>query len=129
MIVDTTATRSRVEQALADGDGLLRLAPAWVARDWLPPGRRLGLPESAYDLGERGSICERWLGSTTKADNRVGPDDEGLSYLRDEDGRRLLLRDAVSAAPVAVMGSEYAATHPGGLGRLAKIFDYGARIP
>jgi hypothetical protein len=27
------------------------------------------------------------------------------------------------------MGVEYAAAHPGGLGRLAKIFDYGTRIP
>ena len=126
---DGGAARAAAEALIEAANGVLRLDPSWVARDWLPAGRRLGLPESAYDLGERGSICERWLGSTTKADNRVGPDDEGLSYLRDDDGRRLLLRDAVAAAPVAVMGREYAATHPGGLGRLAKIFDYGARIP
>ena len=126
---DGGAARAAAEAMIDAANGVLRLDPSWVARDWLPAGRRLGLPESAYDLGERGSICERWLGSTTRADNRVGPDDEGLSYLRDDDGRRLLLRDAVAAAPVAVMGREYAATHPGGLGRLAKIFDYGARIP
>jgi hypothetical protein len=100
-----------------------------VARDFLPPGRRLGLPEDQYAVGERGFICERWLASTTKADNRVGPDDEGLSHLVGEHGERLLLRDAVAADAAAVMGSAYAAEHPGGLGRLAKLFDYGYRLP
>jgi hypothetical protein len=100
-----------------------------VARDFLPPGRRLGLAEEAYDLGDRGAICERWLASTTKADNRIGPADEGLSYVWEDSGQRLLLRDAVTANPAALMGAEYAAAHPAGLGRLAKLFDYGDRLP
>jgi hypothetical protein len=120
--------KKKVSAAIADVDGILRLDPALVARDWLPPGRRLGLAEEEYDLGERGFVCERWLGSTTHADNRVGPDDEGISYIRTSDGDRLNLKDAVSAAPALVMGIEYASTHAD-LGRLAKIFDYGARIP
>jgi hypothetical protein len=123
------ASRERSEALLSAGNGVLRLEPAWVARDFLPPGRRLGLPEEAYDVGERGYICERWLGSTTPADNRVGPDDEGLSYVATEDGTRLTLMDAVSSASDLVMGAEYAASHPDGLGRLPKIFDYGARLP
>jgi hypothetical protein len=122
-------TRAALERLLESGDGAARLEPAFVARDFLPPGRRLGLPEEAYDVGERGFICERWLASTTKADNRVGPDDEGLSYLVGDDGARVLLRDAVAAAPATVMGQSYAASHPGGLGRLAKLFDYGYRLP
>jgi hypothetical protein len=121
--------RELLDRMLAASDGVLRLEPTWVARDFLPPGRRLGLPEDAYDVGERGFICERWLGSTTKADNRIGPDDEGLSYLCTDDGERLLLRSAVEADPVAVMGAEYAAAHPRGLGRLAKLFDYADRLP
>jgi hypothetical protein len=121
--------RERLGRLLAEGNGVLRCDPAWVARDFLPPGRRLGLPEDAYDVGERGAICERWLASTTAADNRVGPDDEGLSHLVGADGERLLLRDAVAVDPVAVLGATYAATHPQGLGRLAKIFDYGHRLP
>ncbi len=121
------STRSIVEKALADGGGVLRLEPAWVARDFLPPGRRLGLKESEYNVGERGWICERWLGSTTKADNRISPPDEGLSYLALENAR-VTLRDAVEAAGDLVMGGEYAKTHKG-LGRLAKIFDFEARIP
>ena len=130
--VDPAETRDALDRLLESGDGAARLAPAFVARDFLPPGRRLGLPDAAYDVGERGFICERWLASTTKADNRVGPPDEGLSYLVGDDGdpgARVLLRDAVDAAPATVMGDAYAATHPGGLGRLAKLFDYGYRLP
>lgn len=126
MVVD--ARRDQIDRVLADGDGILRLEPAWVARDFLPPGRRLGLPEEAYDLGERGAICERWLGSTTKVDNRVGPPDEGLSYLSLEGPERITLDDAVKVDPAAIMGRGYAATH-GGLGRLAKIYDYSTRLP
>src|SRR3712207_381887 len=114
---DPATSRAVLARLLAAGNGVLRCDPAWVARDFLPPGRRLGLPEDAYDVGERGAICERWLTSTTKADNRVGPDDEGLSYAVGEDGERILLRDAVAADPAAVLGADYAASHPGGLGQ------------
>jgi hypothetical protein len=122
-----TDTRATVEKALAKGNGILRLQPAWVARDFLPPGRRLGLKESEYDVGERGAICERWIGSTTKADNRISPPDEGLSSLALE-GERVTLKAAVEAAGDLLMGAEYAKTHKG-LGRLAKIFDYEERLP
>lgn len=121
--------RQQLGSLLNAGNGVIRLEPAWVARDFLPPGRRLGLPEAAYDVGDRGFICERWLGSTTRADNRIGPADEGLSYLVGESGQRLSLKAAVDADPGAVLGAAYAAAHPGGLGRLAKLFDYAARLP
>jgi hypothetical protein len=121
-----------VKQALDKGAGILRLTPAWVARDFLPPGRRLGLKDEEYEVGERGWISERWIGSTTKADNRVGPPDEGLSHLviegADGASHDLTLKDAVDGAGDLLMGAEYAKTHKG-LGRLAKIYDFGARIP
>jgi hypothetical protein len=120
--------RDLLDGALAEADGILRLEPAWVARDFLPPGRRLGLPSDAYDVGERGFICERWLASTTRADNAVGPPDEGLTYLALDGPRRITLKEAVEADPVAIMGESYAASHAG-LGRLAKIFDYSFRLP
>jgi hypothetical protein len=123
-----SSVRRRAEAVLAEGDGVLRLKPAFVARDFLPPGRRLGLPEQAYDVGERGAICERWLASATKADNRTGPPDEGLSAIAC-DGGPLLLADVVRDAADLLMGREYAASHPDGLGRLAKIFDYAFRLP
>ena len=64
------------------GEGILRLAPAWVPRAFCIPGRRLKLhPDDYYAFGAtRGGIDERWFSSTTKADN--GPlttPDEGLS--------------------------------------------------
>jgi len=121
--------REIVEKALEKGNGILNLEPAWVARDFLPPGRRLGLPEEAYDVGERGFICERWLASVTKADNAIGPEDEGLSYLANIDSKqKITLKSAVDEAGDLIMGKEYAKTHKG-LGRLAKIYDFGARIP
>lgn len=120
--------RNIIETALAAGHGILRLEPAWVARDFLPPGKRLGLREEEYDVGQRGWISERWIGSVTRADNRVGPPDEGLSYVQLGGGQRMTLREAVEVAPDLIMGAEYAATHQG-LGRLAKIYDFAARIP
>lgn len=125
--IDRRSVREALTECIQGADGFLHLDPALVARDWLPPGRRLGLADDEYDLGERGSICERWLGSTTHADNRVGPPDEGISYIRG-DGVRLGLDVAVRHGGDLVMGEAYAAKHSG-LGRLAKIFDYGARIP
>ena len=45
--------RNIVASALTKGDGILPLEPAWVARDFLPPGRRLGLKDEEYEVGER----------------------------------------------------------------------------
>jgi len=120
--------RKVVEKALEKGNGILSLKPAWVARDFLPPGRRLGLKEEEYDVGERGWISERWLASTTKADNAVGPEDEGLSYLDIEANEKITLKEAIEVAGDLIMGKEYSKTHKG-LGRLAKIYDFDARIP
>jgi hypothetical protein len=125
----TNPRRDIVEKALARGNGILRLNAAWVARDFLPPGYRLGLKEEEYEVGERGWISERWLGSTTQADNRVGPPDEGLSYLALEDEtQQMTLKEAIEVAGPAIMGEAYAGTHKG-LGRLAKIYDFATRIP
>lgn len=120
--------RALVEHAIEKGNGILRLKPAWVARAFLPPGRRFGLPESSYELGERGGICERWLASTTKADNQISVPNEGLSLLATESTVTITLKEAVDAAGAMILGEKYAATHKG-LDRLAKIFDYAYRLP
>ena len=120
--------REVVEAGLGKSYGILRREPGGVARDGLPPGRRLGLKEEEYEVGDRGWISERWIGSVTRADNRVGPPDEGLSYVSLGHGERMTLKEAVEVAGPAIMGTEYAQTHRG-LGRLAKIYDFGARIP
>ena len=123
-----TDARATVEKALEKGAGVLKLKPAWVARDFLPPGKRLGLKEKEYNVGKRGYICERWLASVTNADNAVGPEDEGLSYLNTDSKEEITLKEAVEKAGDLIMGTQYAKTHSG-LGRLAKIYDFGARIP
>ncbi|MBX7257985.1 MAG: hypothetical protein K1Y02_16615 [Candidatus Hydrogenedentes bacterium] len=93
--------------ALDAGEGILRLAPTWVPRSFLQPGRRLKLhPEDYYALGkDRGGIDERWFASTTAADNAGAPPDEGLSYVHHE-GARFTLRDAVENLGADIIGSE-----------------------
>lgn len=120
MSVDLHRLRTTIEGAIEHGNGVLRLEPAWVARDFLPPGCRFGLTEREYELGERGAICERWLASTTKADNRVGVPNEGLSFLALESGDRITLQEAVDVAAETILGANYAASHPRGLDRLAR---------
>ncbi len=120
--------RKEVEKLIENGNGLLNLKPAWVARDFLPPGKRLGLKEEEYNVGERGYICERWLASVTKADNAIGPEDEGLSYIETFSDKNITLKQAVEQAGDLILGSEYFKTHKG-LGRLVKIYDFNARIP
>jgi hypothetical protein len=120
-------SNEQAEAIIANCDGLLELEAAFVARDWMTPGRRLGLDESQYDAGKRGWVCERWLASTTPASNRIPVEGEGLSFVRTASGP-VQLDELVKAVPSSIMGEEYAATHSG-LGRLAKIFDYGERVP
>ena len=118
--------RSVIEEELEKSSGILRLRPSWVARTFLEPGKRMGLSDDEYSVGERGWICERWLGSETEADNEVKFKNEGLSFL-DIESQDILVRDATDAAGDLIMGAEYAQSHKG-LGRLAKIFDYKSRI-
>ena len=124
--MDTDKILQVVKEEIAKNGGLLRLKPSWVARTFLDGGKRLGLKDEQYDVGERGMICERWLGSETQADNEVKHPNEGLSYI-DLKGHEILLRDAVKAAGGEIMGAEYAKDHKN-LGRLAKIYDYKGRI-
>jgi hypothetical protein len=72
-----------VEAGLAESGGLLRLAPCWVPRSFLQPGKRLKLhPDDLYAFGlNRGGIDERWFASTTPAANENRTPDEGLSYV------------------------------------------------
>ena len=91
--------------ALSETNGILRLAPTWVPRSFLQPGRRLKLhPSDYYALGKhRGGIDERWFGSTTEAANDNREHDEGLSYCVHE-GERFLLRDVVEELKGEVIG-------------------------
>lgn len=101
-----------IRTAFEAGEGILRLAPTWVPRSFCIPGRRIKLdPRDYYSFGaHRGGIDERWLASTTKADN--GPlttPDEGLSYVVYEEGGttyKVLLLDAVAELGATLLGEE-----------------------
>jgi len=101
----TRNVRRIAEASLVAGNGLLRLAPTWVPRSFLQPGRRLKLhPDDLYAFGlSRGGIDERWFGSTTEAANDNRTPDEGLSYVVHE-GQRFLLRDAVAELGAGIIG-------------------------
>src|SRR5262245_66166186 len=95
-----------VRQTLEAGEGLLRLAPTWVPRSFLMPGRRIKLaPQDVYALGaHRGGIDERWFSSTTAAANEGAPADEGLSYVVHQGNRVFTLRDAVELEGKRLVG-------------------------
>lgn len=103
--VGSDDARTLAEAALEHTGGLLRLAPCWVPRDFLHPGKRLKLhPDDLYAFGKsRGGIDERWFGSTTEAMNAGRECDEGLSYFV-HDGKRALLRDAVWGLGAEIVG-------------------------
>ncbi len=124
--MDKTEIRKTVDKAIDEGNGILRLKPAWVTRDFLPPGKRLGLKEHEYDAGKRGFISERWFASVTHAENRINVEDEGYSYLDYKDAK-VHLKQACDAAGDLIMGAEYAKKHKD-FDRLLKIYDFSCRI-
>ena len=99
-------------QAFEQGEGVLRLAPAWVPRSFCIPGKRIKLhPDDLYAFGaNRGGIDERWFSSTTKADN--GPlttPDEGLSYViygEASKPQKTLLKDMVAEMGADLIGDD-----------------------
>ena len=101
---------SLAKKALEQGKGILRLAPTWVPRSFCVPGRRIKLhPDDYYVLGgQRGGIDERWLSSTTPAQN--GPltgKNEGLSAVVFTDGTKedqILLKDVIDELKGEIIG-------------------------
>ena len=121
--------RPLIESALQENRGVLRLAPCWVPRSFLHPGRRLKLhPDDLYAFGlHRGGIDERWFASTTEAANEGREDDEGLSYIVHR-GERVLLRDAIQELGVAMIGDDLWNTY-GRWPVYSKFFDNMGPIP
>ncbi len=95
-----------IKQALDAGRGIFRLAPTWVPRSFLMPGRRIKLhPADLYALGaHRGGIDERWFSSTTPAANAGAPPDEGLSYVVVDGKRAFTLKDAMNTDGERLIG-------------------------
>lgn len=110
-------------------DGILKLAPSFVARTSYPGMGRLGL-EEYYVSPERGWICERWLASSVEAINPVKVEDEGLSLISFTQGQgKVSLRDALQIYPERMLGDKYAREHDNRFGVLTKVLDIGTPIP
>jgi len=122
------------DNALNQGEGILRLTPTWVPRSFCIPGKRIKLhPDDYYALGaERGGIDERWFSSTTPADN--GPltsRNEGLSHIILKDGRKtekILLRDAIDELKSEILGERLWDQY-GGWTMYSKFFDNQKALP
>ncbi len=115
-----------IKDYIKNSEGILKLKPAWVAKTFLYPGKRLGLPESQYVCDNGAQIMERWLCSVTKADSQIEKDDEGLSYL-DIPNEKISVKQAIAEYP-EIIGLEYSKKH-NTLNYLIKLFDYGCRLP
>lgn len=132
--METEEKVSLAEKALAQGKGILRLAPTWVPRSFCVPGRRIKLhPDDYYVLGgQRGGIDERWLSSTTPAKN--GPltgENEGLSAIIVKDGdkeEQILLKDAVNELKGKLIGDRLWNEH-GSWPMYSKFFDNMGPLP
>lgn len=103
-----TSNPAAVKKAIEAGEGILRLAPTWVPRSFLMPGRRIKLaPQDIYAYGtHRGGIDERWFASTTPAANDNRTIDEGLSYTVVGGRKAFTLREAVEHEGKSLLGEE-----------------------
>jgi hypothetical protein len=104
--VPDKVSSAQFKQVLDTSGGIFRLAPTWVPRSFLMPGRRLKLPsQDLYALGaKRGGIDERWFASTTPAANEGAPPDEGLSYVVHDGKRVFTLREAIAVDGPLMVG-------------------------
>ena len=98
------------QKILDQGGGILRLAPTWVCRSFITPGKRLKVhSDDLYTFGvEHGGIGERWLSSTTNADNGdLTLPDEGLSWVifgENDQYEKVLLRDVIQDLGDKILG-------------------------
>jgi len=101
-----TPSAAAVQRVLDQSGGILRLAPTWVPRSFLMPGRRIKLaPQDIYAYGaHRGGIDERWFASTTPAANENRVEDEGYSYVVADGKRAFTLKDAVGLEGKRIVG-------------------------
>ncbi len=114
-----------LDQELHRTGGVLRLHPTF-ARRWYRDGGRLGLagnrPGGTFIEKENLYRSERWIASTSTAENPFPQKQEGLSLV-DIPGQDFSLKDALAAHPEILLGSEYARSHDNEFRVLIKILD------
>lgn len=115
-----------IRRIFAEGEGVFRLIPTFVSRNFNLPGNRLKLhPDDYYHYGMKaGAIMERWFSSINKTrNNNLEREDEGLSYILGSGGERILLADAVKELKEELIGEALQAQY-GTWPVFAKFFDY-----
>lgn len=119
--------RDEIKREIERRNGVLNLLPAWVARKYLLPGKRLKLSlQDLYAYGaHRGALTERWLASTGMADNGdLTYPNEGLSFVSvSDDQGRVLFKDCIEIAGDEILGQDIMSRY-GGLTAFAKLFDF-----
>lgn len=124
--------KNQIERELERNNGILQLLPSWVARNILPPGKRLKLDTRDLYIrgGERGPICERWLASTCLADNGdLTVENEGLSFIAINGGEdKILLKEAIEILGDKIIGKDTMEKYKG-LISFAKLYDFACPIP
>ena len=102
--------KKRLTAILAEGDGVLNLAPTWVPRPFNRPGKRIRLhPDDYYAMGmNRGAIVERWFSSITKVETKGAEPYEGLSFVNvdGDPGHTVLFKDFVEELGPDLYGQE-----------------------
>jgi hypothetical protein len=125
------SSMSGMDRALDAGDGIVRLAPAWVPRAFCTPGRRLRLhPDDYFPFEQgRGGIDERWLSSAVRADNGPlsGPY-EGLSLVIGPDGTLMPFDEFVAHHKAWLIGERQWNRH-GKWPMYSKFFDNQDALP
>lgn len=126
--------KKMVSEEIKKTGGVLRLAPAWVGRTILFPGRRLKLDvRDLYARGAKyGAICERWMMSTDMVDNGdTTVENEGLSMIVCETGtgyEKVILRDAIAEMGDELMGKDMMDKY-GKMISFCKLYDFRTPIP
>lgn len=121
-------TTQLIRQAFDNGEGIFRMKPTWVARNFNQPGQRLRLhPDDYFALGmARGAIKERWFSSVVATSmDPLTPWDEGMSYIAasDDPSKGILFKEAVSELGADLIGKELMDKY-GTWPMYSKFFDY-----
>ena len=132
--MESAKIKSLITEEIQSKSGVLRLAPAWVGRTILLPGKRLKLDvRDLYARGaEYGAISERWMASTDMVDN--GPttlENEGMSFIvvqTDTGIEKVLLKEAIQELGNQILGEAIMDKH-GCLVSFAKFYDFQTPIP
>lgn len=110
-----------VERLLDKNEGILKLKPTYVRRLYVDGGRMLGNePGSTFIPKQRMWVPERWIASTTLADNPHPIPGEGLSGIT---GSKLTLADALNNAGARMLGKKRYEAHGPEFRVLIKILD------